>query len=75
MPRRLTSTPRAGFPAWAAIMDSWGGKMLGTVQTVAEMAAQGLGLPGSAFTEVMHQGPHLLAPTGAESATLAVDQA
>eukprot|EP00951_Prasinocladus_malaysianus_P020467 scaffold167514_cov33-Prasinocladus_malaysianus.AAC.1 len=45
-------------------MDSWGNKMLDTVETVAEMAAVGFGLPKDAFVRMMHRGPHILAPTG-----------
>ena len=49
---------------WARKLDAWGGKMLATAETVAEMAAVGYGLGRNAFKEWMHQGPHLLAPTG-----------
>ena len=45
-------------------MDGWGGKMLAAAQTVAQLAAAGLGLPPGAFAERLSQGPHLLAPTG-----------
>ncbi|KAF8093408.1 hypothetical protein N665_0383s0039 [Sinapis alba] len=33
---------------------------------VAEMAATGFGLPKYAFTSLMKQGPHLLAPAGSD---------
>ena len=46
-------------------MDGWGEKMLGTVSTVAEAVAMGLGLDRNAFSSRMRMGPHLLAPTGA----------
>lgn len=55
-----------GFPEWCEVMNSWGGKMVSAVQTVAEMAAVGYGLPPDAFTSLMNLGPHLLAPTGAD---------
>jgi hypothetical protein len=55
----------AGLPGWAGVMNSWGGKMLAAIESVAELAAQGLGLPRAAFVERMQLGPHLLAPTGA----------
>lgn len=47
-------------------MDSWGGKLLSAVEAVAAMAAVGFGLPADAFTQLMHEGPHLLAPTGSD---------
>ncbi|KAK9814525.1 hypothetical protein WJX72_007371 [[Myrmecia] bisecta] len=56
--------PKA-FPEWPAVMDGWGQKMLAAVETVAAMAAVGFGLPVGTFTQRMHLGPHLLAPTGA----------
>eukprot|EP00899_Mesostigma_viride_P016883 jgi/Mesvir1/25196/Mv12892-RA.1 len=54
----------AGFPHWAEVMDTWGNKMLAALEVVAQMLAVGLGLPKTAFTDLMHNGPHLLAPTG-----------
>lgn len=56
----------AAFPEWRGVMDGWGGKMLGAVATVAEMAARGLGLEPDAFTSRMRHAPHLLAPTGCD---------
>lgn len=47
-------------------MDSWGSKLLQAVQAVATMAAVGFGLEADAFTQLMQQGPHLLAPTGSD---------
>jgi isopenicillin N synthase-like dioxygenase len=40
--------------------------MLAAVSAVAELAAEGFGLPRAAFTDLMAFGPHLLAPTGAD---------
>jgi len=54
------------FPQWGEVMDKWGVLMLATVFTVAEMIAVGCGLPNNALTDLMHQGPHLLAPTGSD---------
>ncbi|EFN59425.1 hypothetical protein CHLNCDRAFT_19374 [Chlorella variabilis] len=56
----------AAFPEWRQVMDGWGGKLLGAVATVAEMAARGFGLEADAFTARMQHAPHLLAPTGAD---------
>ncbi|CAM8961094.1 unnamed protein product [Rhodiola kirilowii] len=55
-----------GFPEWKETMDSWGYKMISAIEIVAEMAAIGFGLPRDAFTSLMKQGPHLLAPTGSD---------
>lgn len=55
-----------GFPQWQQTMDSWGYKMISAIEAVAEMAAIGFGLPKDAFTSLMKQGPHLLAPTGSD---------
>lgn len=55
-----------GIPEWKDTMDSWGLKMISAIQVVAEMAAVGFGLPKDAFTSLMNQGPHLLAPTGSD---------
>ncbi|KAJ8444504.1 hypothetical protein Cgig2_028319 [Carnegiea gigantea] len=55
-----------GFPEWKETMDSWGSKMISAIEVVAEMAAIGFGLPKDAFTSLMKQGPHLLAPTGSD---------
>ncbi|XP_030961970.1 uncharacterized protein LOC115983440 [Quercus lobata] len=55
-----------GFPDWKDCMDSWGYKMIAAIEVVAEMAAIGFGLPKDAFTSLMKQGPHLLAPTGSD---------
>ncbi|XP_039117025.1 LOW QUALITY PROTEIN: uncharacterized protein LOC120252889 [Dioscorea cayenensis subsp. rotundata] len=55
-----------GFPDWQETMDLWGLKMISAIEVVAEMAATGFGLPKDAFTSLMKQGPHLLAPTGSD---------
>ncbi|KAL4555543.1 hypothetical protein LXL04_038165 [Taraxacum kok-saghyz] len=52
-----------GFLEWKETMDSWGSKMISAIEAVAEMAAIGFGLPKDAFTGLMKNGPHLLAPT------------
>jgi len=54
------------FPQWAQTMNGWGEAILGTVTTVAEMAAVGFGLPSDTFTRKMDRAPHLLAPTGSD---------
>lgn len=55
-----------GFEEWAGVVDGWGSKMLAAVSAVAELAAEGFGLPRTAFSDLMALGPHLLAPTGAD---------
>ena len=47
-------------------MDRWGGLMLQSVTTCAEMAAVGFQLPRDALSTRMQLGPHLLAPTGSD---------
>ncbi|KAK4757942.1 hypothetical protein SAY87_019243 [Trapa incisa] len=66
--KELNSEPviPEGFPEWKDTMDSWGYKMISAIEVVAEMAAIGFGLPRDAFTSLMAQGPHLLAPTGSD---------
>eukprot|EP00276_Gloeochaete_wittrockiana_P006547 CAMPEP_0184645618 /NCGR_PEP_ID=MMETSP0308-20130426/2129_1 /TAXON_ID=38269 /ORGANISM="Gloeochaete witrockiana, Strain SAG 46.84" /LENGTH=344 /DNA_ID=CAMNT_0027074809 /DNA_START=73 /DNA_END=1107 /DNA_ORIENTATION=- len=56
----------AGFSTWEASMNHTGSKLLQAVVTVSEMAALGFGLPKNAFTSLLDQGPHLLAPTGSD---------
>ena len=51
---------------WARVLDTWGEHLLSTVTLVAEMVALGLGLSRTAFTDMMRDGPHLLAPTGTD---------
>lgn len=66
--QELNSAPviPEGFPEWKETMDLWGNKMISAIEVVAEMAAIGFGLPKDAFTSLMKQGPHLLAPTGSD---------
>ncbi|KAH8520024.1 hypothetical protein H0E87_001473 [Populus deltoides] len=66
--KELNSEPviPEGFPEWKDTMDSWGCKMISAIEAVAEMAAIGFGLSKDAFTSLMKQGPHLLAPTGSD---------
>ncbi|XP_078443458.1 2-oxoglutarate (2OG) and Fe(II)-dependent oxygenase superfamily protein [Wolffia australiana] len=66
--KELNSEPviPEGFPEWKETMDSWGLKMISAVEVVAEMAAIGFGLEKDAFTALMKEGPHLLAPTGSD---------
>uniref|UniRef100_A0A2P2PJQ6 Uncharacterized protein MANES_10G147800 n=1 Tax=Rhizophora mucronata TaxID=61149 RepID=A0A2P2PJQ6_RHIMU len=66
--KELNSEPviPEAFTEWKDTMDSWGYKMVSAVEAVAEMAAIGYGLPKDAFTSLMKQGPHLLAPTGSD---------
>jgi len=54
------------FPEWSQVMDKWGTLMLQSIHTVSEMVAVGLGLPANTFLDMLHQGPHLLAPTGSD---------
>jgi isopenicillin N synthase-like dioxygenase len=54
------------FPKWADTMDMWGSKMLASLHVLAGMAAVGFDLPPTSFQDLMHEGPHLLAPTGSD---------
>jgi len=56
----------AAFPEWSGTMDKWGSLMLQTIVTVAEMIAVGFDLPKNTITDLLHEGPHLLAPTGSD---------
>jgi isopenicillin N synthase-like dioxygenase len=47
-------------------MNTWGSKLLDAVQDVAEMAAEGFGLPADTFRSRMRHAPHLLAPTASD---------
>lgn len=58
---------------WNESMDRWGTLMLKGCEIVAEMAAVGFGLEKDTFTKLMHQGPHLLAPTGSDMSAYPVD--
>ncbi|KXG32313.1 hypothetical protein SORBI_3003G138000 [Sorghum bicolor] len=66
--KELNSEPviPEGLPEWKETMDSWGSKMISAIEVVAEMAAIGFGLSKDAFTSLMKEGPHLLAPTGSD---------
>ncbi|CAM9649512.1 unnamed protein product, partial [Sphacelaria rigidula] len=55
-----------GFEGWSDVMDTWGNKMIGALEVVARLCATGLGLEADALTSLMHEGPHLLAPTGSD---------
>lgn len=39
-------------------------QMIGALETVSRLCAIGLGLEEDALSTLMHEGPHLLAPTG-----------
>jgi len=47
-------------------MDSWGNHMINACTTAAQMAAVGLNLPETTFSERMENGSHLLAPTASD---------
>nr|CCA15040.1 conserved hypothetical protein [Albugo laibachii Nc14] len=53
-----------GFPEWEDTMNMWGNKMLTALKDLAEMAGIGFGWEANTLTDIMHFGPHLLAPTG-----------
>ena len=54
------------FPDWETKMDSWGTHMCNATITAAQMAAIGMGLEENTFSDRMHQGNHLLAPTASD---------
>jgi len=54
------------FPGWADVMNKWGGLMLQTIFSLAEMVAIGFDMAPNTFTSLMKYGPHLLAPTGGD---------
>lgn len=54
------------IPEWSLVMDTWGGLMLGSLKTLSEMIAVGFDMPPNTFTDMMENGPHLLAPTGSD---------
>ena len=56
----------SGFPDWETKMDSWGNHMINAATTAAQMAAVGMGLDKDTFSEKMHLGQHLLAPTASD---------
>ncbi|KAL1951582.1 hypothetical protein VTO73DRAFT_731 [Trametes versicolor] len=51
---------------WTPVMEKWGTSMKTAVESLAEMAAIGLGLPRQTFKEAGRYGPHLLAPTASD---------
>jgi len=55
-----------GFHNWVHVLDTWGQKLLQSAFTLAEMLAVGLNFPRHTFTDLMRNGPHLLAPTGSD---------
>lgn len=56
--------PEAFTSTWAEVMNDWGERLLQVAFIVAELLETGLGLERSQLTELMVNGPHLLAPTG-----------
>lgn len=52
------------FPEWKDVMNTWGQKLLQCVNNVAEMAAEGFGLPRNTFSDMMNKAPHLLGMLG-----------
>jgi len=54
------------FPEFKDTMEGWGKHMINGCLTVAEMAAIGMGLERTAFSNLMQRGPHKLAPTGSD---------
>jgi len=54
------------FPEFKETVEVWGKHMLDGCNTVAEMAAVGLGLERTIFSDMMKRGPHKLAPTGSD---------
>jgi len=51
---------------WVGTMEKWGNAMKSAVTGVAEMAALGMDLSQTAFTDASRFGPHLLAPTASD---------
>ncbi|CAN0554987.1 unnamed protein product, partial [Ectocarpus sp. 8 AP-2014] len=42
-----------GFENWSTIMDAWGNKMIGALETVSRLCATGLGLDEEAISTLM----------------------
>jgi len=42
-----------GFPEWEQKMDSWGNHMINAATTASQMAAMGMGLPETTFSDRM----------------------
>jgi len=49
---------------WENIMDNWGNKMLNTIKDIVYIMEIGLNLKYNTLSKLLHNGPHLLAPTG-----------
>lgn len=60
--------PAAFADEWAETCDGWGNKTLAALQATSEMLSLGFDLERSTFKDMMHNGPHLLAPTGSDLA-------
>ncbi|KAF8600875.1 Clavaminate synthase-like protein [Ceratobasidium sp. AG-I] len=58
--------PGAFEDTWETTLETWGQCMKDAVEGVAQMAAVGLGLEQTAFTDAGKYGPHLLAPTASD---------
>ena len=54
------------FPEFKETAEGWGTHMINGCNTVAEMAAIGMGFEKDLFTGMMKRGPHKLAPTGSD---------
>lgn len=54
----------SGASCCFAVLLSRDCQMLGALEVVARLCSVGLGLKEDAITSLMHEGPHLLAPTG-----------
>jgi hypothetical protein len=54
-----------GFPTFKETMEKWGNSMLQSVASVAQLLALGYGLKEDTFRDMLLDGRHLLAPTGA----------
>jgi isopenicillin N synthase-like dioxygenase len=52
------------FPSWASTMDAYGSALLGTVFSISEVLAIGLGLKRTLFHDRLIYGSHTLTPTG-----------
>lgn len=60
----LTPPSRCGRLGLTACGPFFRHQMIGALETVAQLCALGLGLGRNDITSLMHEGPHLLAPTG-----------
>jgi isopenicillin N synthase-like dioxygenase len=58
--------PAAFKDEWADVLDTFGGKLQASAESVSQMLALGLGLPVDTFSDKLRRGPHLLAPTGSD---------